>query len=49
LLGPPRHDGLGDGARAPLFAQVTDGRFSASLYYRINTVTVEMRAPADMP
>jgi hypothetical protein len=36
-------------ARAPLFAQVTDGRFSAALYYRINTVTVEMRAPADMP
>jgi hypothetical protein len=36
-------------ARAPLYDQVADGRFSAALYYRINTVTVEMRAPADMP
>ena len=36
-------------ARVSLFAQVADGRFSAALYYRINTVTVEMRAPADMP
>jgi hypothetical protein len=36
-------------ARSPLFAQVADGRFSAALYYGLNTVMVEVRAPADMP
>jgi transcriptional regulator of acetoin/glycerol metabolism len=36
-------------ARSPLFAQVVDGRFSAALYYGLNTVMVEVRAPADMP
>ena len=36
-------------ARAPLFAQVVDGRFSADLYYRMNAVLVEVRAPADLP
>ena len=36
-------------ARAPLFAQVADKRFSAALYYGLNTVMVEVRAPADMP
>ena len=36
-------------ARSPLFAQVADGRFSAALYYGLNTVMVDVRAPADMP
>jgi hypothetical protein len=36
-------------ARASLFAQVVDGRFSAALYYRMNTVMLEVRAPADLP
>jgi hypothetical protein len=36
-------------ARSPLFGQVADGRFSAALYYGLNTVMVEVRAPADMP
>ena len=36
-------------ARAPLFAQVADGRFSAALYYRMNTVVVEVRGLADLP
>jgi transcriptional regulator of acetoin/glycerol metabolism len=36
-------------ARSPLFGQVSDGRFSAALYYGLNTVMVEVRAPADMP
>ena len=36
-------------ARSPLFAQVADKRFSAALYYGLNTVMVEVRAPADMP
>ena len=36
-------------ACSPLFAQVADGRFSAALYYGLNTVMVEVRAPADMP
>jgi hypothetical protein len=36
-------------ARSPLFAQVVDGRFSAALYYGLNTVMVEVRTPADMP
>ena len=36
-------------ARSPLFVQVVDGRFSAALYYGLNTVMVEVRAPADMP
>jgi hypothetical protein len=36
-------------ARTPIFAKVVKGRFSAALYYRINTVVVEMHAPADLP
>ena len=36
-------------ARTPLFEQVADGRFSPELYYRMNTVTVEVRGPADLP
>jgi sigma-54-interacting transcriptional regulator len=36
-------------ARASLFAQVAEGRFSAALYYRMNTVLVEVRAPTDLP
>jgi hypothetical protein len=36
-------------ARTPLFAQVLDGRFSPELYYRLNTVLVEVRAQADLP
>jgi DNA-binding NtrC family response regulator len=36
-------------ACSPLFAQVADGQFSAALYYGLNTVMVEVRAPADMP
>jgi transcriptional regulator of acetoin/glycerol metabolism len=36
-------------ARAPLFAQVIDGRFSSELYYRLNTVLVEVREQADLP
>ena len=36
-------------ARTPLFAEVVHGRFSAELYYRMNTVIVEVRAPLDLP
>jgi hypothetical protein len=36
-------------ARAPFFAQVEDGRFSAALYYCMNIVVVEVREPADLP
>jgi Sigma-54 interaction domain len=36
-------------AQQPLFAQVAAGRFSAVLYYRMNTVVVEMRTQADLP
>jgi hypothetical protein len=36
-------------AREPLFEQVADGRFSAALYYRVNTVVVELRTTADLP
>jgi hypothetical protein len=36
-------------AREPLFESVSDGRFSAALYYRLNTVVVEVRAAADLP
>ena len=36
-------------ARAPLFAQVSDGRFSTELYYRMNTVMIEVRAAEDLP
>jgi hypothetical protein len=36
-------------ARAPLFARVADGRFSAALYSRLNTVMVEVRGLADLP
>ena len=36
-------------ARTPLFARVTDGRFSAALYSRLNTVVVEVRGLADLP
>jgi sigma-54-interacting transcriptional regulator len=35
--------------REPLFTRVEDGHFSAALYYRMNTVVVEVRAPADLP
>ena len=35
--------------RTPLFADVEMGRFSASLYYRLNTVMVELRVQADLP
>jgi hypothetical protein len=35
--------------RAPLFAAVEVGRFSASLYYRLNVVMVELRVQADLP
>jgi DNA-binding NtrC family response regulator len=36
-------------ARASLFARVEDGRFSAALYSRLNTVMVEVRGLADLP
>lgn len=36
-------------ARDPLFPQVLDGRFSAALYSRLNTVMVDLQAPADLP
>jgi len=36
-------------AREPLFDGVADGRFSAALYYRMNTVVVEVRTAADLP
>ena len=36
-------------AREPLFERVADGRFSAALYYRMNTVVVEVRAASDLP
>jgi hypothetical protein len=36
-------------ARTPLFEQVVDGRFSPELYYRMNTVTIEVHGPADLP
>jgi hypothetical protein len=36
-------------AREPLFESVADGRFSAALYYRMNTVVVEVRVAADLP
>ena len=36
-------------AREPLFESVADGRFSAALYYRMNTVVVDVRAAADLP
>jgi DNA-binding NtrC family response regulator len=36
-------------ARAPLFTRVEDGRFSATLYSRLNTVMVEVRGLADLP
>jgi hypothetical protein len=36
-------------AREPLFPHVAAGRFSAALYYRVNTVVVELRTPADLP
>ena len=36
-------------ARTPLFEQVADGRFSPELYYRMNTVMVEVRGPSDLP
>ena len=36
-------------ARAPLFALVESGRFSAALYYCMNIVVVEVREPADLP
>jgi len=36
-------------AREPLFESVAHGRFSAALYYRMNTVVVEVRAASDLP
>ena len=36
-------------APRPLFAEVVDGRFSSDLYYRLNTVLVEVRAQSDLP
>ena len=36
-------------AREPLYARVLDGRFSAALYYRVNTMVVALRGPADLP
>jgi hypothetical protein len=36
-------------AREPLFESVAGGRFSAALYYRMNTVVVEVRAASDLP
>ena len=36
-------------ARLPLFARVRDKRFSAALYYRLNTVVIQVRAWADLP
>jgi hypothetical protein len=36
-------------ACAPFFAQVVEGRFAAALYYRMNTVVVEVSAPEDLP
>jgi hypothetical protein len=36
-------------ARTPLIARVVDGRFAPELYYRMNTVLVEVHARADLP
>jgi hypothetical protein len=36
-------------AREPLYGRVLDDRFSAALYSCINTVMLELRAPADLP
>ena len=36
-------------SRTPLFDQVVNGFFSPELYYRLNTVMVEVRGPADLP
>jgi hypothetical protein len=36
-------------APASLFERVARGRFSTELYYRMNTVLVEMRTAADLP
>ncbi len=35
--------------RTPLFPHVLDGRFSAALYYCMNTVVIEVCAAADLP
>jgi DNA-binding NtrC family response regulator len=35
--------------RDPLFARVVEGHFSAALYSHLNTVVVELQAPADLP
>jgi hypothetical protein len=35
--------------REPLYEQVAAGRFSTWLYYRLNTVVVEIHAAADLP
>ena len=35
--------------REPLYEQVAAGRFSTSLYYRLNTVVVEIQTAADLP
>jgi hypothetical protein len=36
-------------APTSLFERVARGRFSAALYYRLNTVLVELRTAADLP
>jgi hypothetical protein len=36
-------------ASTPLFAKVEGGQYSAALYYRVNTVVIEVRAWADLP
>jgi hypothetical protein len=36
-------------ARDSLFARVVENRFSPALYSRLNTVVVELEAPADLP
>ncbi|MGH9143249.1 MAG: hypothetical protein ACRD2I_19115, partial [Vicinamibacterales bacterium] len=36
-------------ARKQLYPQVEAGRFSADLYYHLNTVVIEMRVSADLP
>jgi hypothetical protein len=36
-------------ARKEFYAQVEARRFSSDLYYQLNTVVIEMRAPADLP
>jgi hypothetical protein len=35
--------------REPFYEHVAAGRFSTSLYYRLNTVVIEIQAAADLP